>query len=124
MDKPNKYWGHQKARTNEPLAALLRNSEPFHTVTHRAIGDIPGCIPAVDVFVEHSLEDMKVYTTKRAEQFSNAVQTYIAAEKKIGGDGEKEMWFEGTRINPRNPPPIFIRNPAKKLVWGKKVSEG
>lgn len=38
----SKYWNYKKLPVNDN-AKLLRNSVPGHDVTHRDVGDIPGC---------------------------------------------------------------------------------
>lgn len=78
-------------------------------VTHRERGVIPGCIPAVDVFVERTQEEIFEYLAKKTEKFSRAVKAYIAGE--YGGiKGEKEMWYDADK---GNMPMVIIRNPAK-----------
>ena len=56
---------------------LLRNSEqPFHTVTHRAIGDIPGCIPAPrsGTFVNTTPEQARAEAQVRVDAFCKVVE--------------------------------------------------
>lgn len=66
---------------------------PAHDVTHRAIGDIPGCTPAPrsGTFVNTTLEEAQAETMARAEVWCRAVQAYCDGDYG-GNDGEKEMW--------------------------------
>lgn len=92
-----------------------KNDVCSNYATHRDIGDIPGCVPAVDVFVDRTQEEIAEYLSKKTAQFSNAVAAYIAGE--YGGiKGEKEMWYDAEK---GNIPLVIIRNPAKHF-WQKR----
>lgn len=61
----------------------MRNSpQPLHVVTHRAIGDIPGCslAPRSGTFVAISLEEARAETSARADAYAADVQAYIKGE--------------------------------------------
>lgn len=113
MNTTNRYWNYKKTQTSEPLAPLLRNSsEPFHKVTHRAIGDIPGCVsaPREHTFKDRSPEEMRALVVSRADVYSKAVQAYLKGE--YGGEnGLVEMWAAIDRA-----PPVF--DPFGKVVRG------
>lgn len=80
----SKYWG--------------RNSQPLHEVTHRAIGDIPGCTPAPreGTFVNTSHEEAKRITLARAQWWCEAIQKYVDGEYG-GTEGLKEAWSQASR---------------------------
>lgn len=61
-------------------------------VTHRAIGDIPGCVPAVDVFIERTLSEV------RAE---------------LENDPAWDAYLSGETKEYRRTPMKFFRNAAK-----------
>jgi len=63
-------------RKPAPVCVPKPNYVPFHTVTHRAIGDIPGCLPAQDVFVSVPIEVMQAETGKRAEEYCALVRSW------------------------------------------------
>lgn len=77
MNKASRYWNYKKAPAAivEPLGALLRNSEPFHQVTHRAIGDIPGCTPAPreHIYRPVTIEQARAENALRADRFIKAL---------------------------------------------------
>jgi len=72
----------------------IRNSpEPLHKVTHRAIGDIPGCTPAPreHTFKSSTLEECQAATAVRAEHWRVTMMKYVNGE--YGGDsGLEDMW--------------------------------
>lgn len=75
-----------------PTLPLRNSPEPFHTVTHRAIGDIPGCTPAPrsGTYIPVKLEAAKALTMARAEVYSQEVMKYVTGE--YGGDhGYEDM---------------------------------
>lgn len=47
---------------------------------HRAVGNIPGCVPAVDVLVPWDLDVMRFRTNLRAEEYIRLSQTVAADE--------------------------------------------
>lgn len=79
MVKASRYWDYSKKK--DEAAPLLRNSpEPFHAVTHRAIGDIPGCIPAVETFIERSSSEVHDYLMASAERYCHDMRTMAFQE--------------------------------------------
>lgn len=88
------------------LATLLGHNS---RVVTRMRGDIPGCIPAVDIFVSHDTASVRSHVVKQADQYCRAIKGYIAGE--YGGDrGWDEMWYDATK---GNVPLVFIRNPSR-----------
>lgn len=95
------------------LATLIGHNS---RVTTRMIDDIPGCIPAVDVFVDHDGEVVRAHIVRQANQYGAAIKAYV--DGAYGGiKGEPEMWFDATK---GNIPLVFIRNPSKRdyLITG------
>lgn len=102
----SRYWNYKKIKTpalvNKPWRYsdvtgephYIRNSEePLHVVTHRAIGDIPGCTlaPREHTFVACTLEEAQVATGKRAEKWRISLLKYVNGEYG-GNSGLEEMW--------------------------------
>jgi hypothetical protein len=82
-------------------------------VTTREFGVIPNCTPAVDVFVDHSQEEVHQYLNEKADQYVAAVRKFC--DGGFEGTGEaraQSMWeaaFKSTRVLQ------FLRNPAPKV---------
>lgn len=85
----SRYWG-------------LRNSvEPFHRVTHRAIGDIPGCTlaPRSGTFVGISREKAAALTLARADEYASHLAKYVSGEYG-GNSGLDDMWSAVSQMKP------------------------
>jgi hypothetical protein len=98
----SKYWNYKKKPEQITTLPALRNSpEPYHKVTHRAIGDIPGCTPAPreHTFRDTSAEEAAGMTTMRAALYAAEIQKYVNGEYG-GNHGLKEMWNAIERIKP------------------------
>lgn len=97
-----KYWNYKKPRVTGPLKwdeipgprLPMRNSpEPFHTVHHREVGNIPGCVMAPREGI-HRSEDLDTIQRKlhwRAERFLKA--------NGVGNLMEKQHYFRGDHFN-------------------------
>jgi hypothetical protein len=89
MARVNKFWG--------------RNSPPpLHDVTHRQIGDIPGCTPAPrdSIYRPQIHEDAQAMNNQRADVYERCFRKWEAGE--YPGDGNtslREMWSEISRTN-------------------------
>jgi|ERR1041385_2089864 hypothetical protein len=92
------------------LARIIGHNQ--YAIT-RPRGDIPGCVPAVDVFIERDIDDVRKITLAQGEQYAGAIRAYIDGEYGIGNDGEIEMWYRATKGNV--PMPV-LRNPSKRLL--------
>ncbi len=76
---------------------------------HRSVGDIPGCVPAVDVFVEHSEEEVHAHLLASADHYGNAVRCFIdGGFSGTGYERERAMYAEANNFKKL----MFIRNPA------------
>lgn len=119
----NKYWNYKKptinlhnqevarvehnrrhwryAQVNGPSLPLRNDPEPFHAVTHRDIGDIPGCTlaPREHIFRDTSAEQAAGMTAMRATLYATEIQKYVNGEYG-GNHGLKEMWNAIERIKP------------------------
>ncbi len=77
----NKYWGYKR-----------NGDKPFHDVTHREIGDIPGCTPAPrdGIYKPMDLQAAKRETFMRGKAYAEEVLKYCSGE--YGGDhGYEDM---------------------------------
>lgn len=75
-----------------------RNSEkPFHDVTHRAIGDIPGCTmaPREGIYRPEPIEQVRQKMHWRIERFlaANAIGNNLAKQEFFSGDSFNEPIF-------------------------------
>lgn len=86
---------------------FLNGTKRNYVIT-REVGNIPGCVPAVDVFMDHTEEEARAHVVRKADQYCNAIKAYIAGEYG-GHKGEKEMWYEANKYIQ---PLTFIKNPA------------
>jgi hypothetical protein len=72
------------------------------------VGDIPGCIPAVDVFIDRTEGEVRMHLTD--DPYSFAIEYYL--EGGFMGTGQERlnrMWekaLSGAKLT-------FIRNPSK-----------
>lgn len=88
----NKFWKRKSVPHVLPLEEPRRNYVPLHTVTHRPVGNIPGCTPAPrdGTFIAVSAEEAAAITMARAEVWSKEMLKYVAGE--YGGDhGYEDM---------------------------------
>lgn len=97
----NKYWNYGKGRLVHQPSPLRNSAEPLHVVTHRAIGDIPGCTPAPreHTFRPSSLEENQAITGARADEWCSHVMKYVNGEYG-GNSGLEDMWSAISRIKP------------------------
>lgn len=56
----------------EPTHSSFQNNYALH----RAIGDIPDCVPAVDVLAPVDLDYMRQFTSQRADEFISLLDNY------------------------------------------------
>lgn len=94
----------------------LPNYVPFHKVTHRAIGDVPGCLPAYDYFTHVSLEEMRVETGKRADEICRLINEWK------DGTGPGKDGFATFRNHPFHSTDVKLsplKNPSPKYqrIW-------
>ena len=91
--------------------------EPTHSsfqqnyALHRSHGDIPGCVPAVDVFAELDEQQVRDHIIASADHYANAVRHYI--DGGFLGTGNARvlaMWEHAARF----PKLTFIKNSAPK----------
>lgn len=107
--KRSKYWGFVK-RSDQAAKEVLRNSmPPLHDVTHRAIGDIPGCtlLPPNDRYIG-------VFPTAETCAFINSQKNMM----KFFDDGERLVYDSQPRQVPVDPPKVDhpITYPPKGFV--------
>lgn len=94
-----RHWRY--VQVNGPSLPLQNSPEPFHVVTHREIGDIPGCTlaPREHTFRDCSAEEAAGQTLMRAQLYAAEVQKYVSGE--YGGDhGLEDMWGGVAKIKP------------------------
>lgn len=94
-----RHWKY--AQLEGPTLPLRNDPEPFHKVTHRAIGDIPGCTmaPKEHIFRDTSAAQAAGQTMMRASLYAREMQKYVDGE--YGGDhGLEDMWSAISRIPP------------------------
>lgn len=77
--KRSKYWGFVKRRDQAAKEALRNSLPPFHTVTHREPGDIPGLIlaPRDSIFRSESAAVVEAELSLRSHHYSLDVESYI-----------------------------------------------
>ena len=78
MSEGKRFWGNKAPDPFTPTDSSFQRNYALH----RAIGDIPSCTPAVDVFVSIPLEVMRVHTARRAAEFCDLLQTCDAVTFK------------------------------------------
>lgn len=102
-----KRWNYRRAYVptieEDRIAKHGRNYIPFHDVTHRDIGDIPGITLAAreHTFVASTLAECQKITEKRANAYCEELMKYCRGQYG-GNSGEKDMWSAVSRL-----PPIF-----------------
>ncbi len=75
----------------------------------RKIGNIPDCVPAVDVFVEHTEEEVHAHLTASADHYGNAVRCFIdGGFSGTGYERERAMYAEANNFKKL----MFVKNPA------------
>jgi len=80
-------------------------------VVTREQGDIPGCVPAVDVLVEHSQEEVGEHLLASADHYCNAIRHFIAGGfSGTGYERLRAMYEEANNFKKLE----FIKNPAPK----------
>lgn len=81
-------------------------------VTHREYGDIPGILPACDVFVSVPIEEMQAATAARADEFVSLLHAWFTGKDKHGlAFGHRE--FMNNRFHREDAKLSVIRNPSK-----------
>lgn len=85
-------------------------------VVHRQRGDIPGCTPAVDIFVGYSEEEARAHVIAQADKYCNAIRSYVNGA--YGGQHSlQEMWRDATKGNVAL---VVLRNPSKPTTSSYK----
>lgn len=85
--------------------------EPTHSsfqqnyALHRAIGDIPGCVPAVDILMTITMEEMVIETSKRADQFIGLLENYATLSA-----------FTNDPLHRTDVTLVLVKNPCKPYV--------
>ena len=99
VEHNRRHWRY--AQVNGPTLPLRNDPEPFHEVTHRAIGDIPGCTLAAreTIFRDCSADEAAHATASRADDYAAHVMKYVNGEYG-GNHGLKEMWSAISQIKP------------------------
>lgn len=89
-------------------------------VTTREWGDIPGCAPAVDVFVDRTLEEVRAINEKHTERWVRRIRWWSNGKDDSGIPyGHREFMNDPIHNEPRL---SAIRNPAKAIK--RVVSDG
>lgn len=87
MGNASRYWNYSKKKTSVAMAEVppLRNSpEPLHVVTHRNIGDIPGC-----TMLPENERYIGVFPSKQACDFINEIKE---EKMKFFDDGRRMQY--------------------------------
>ena len=90
-------------------SGIFKTSRNYSETRERGV--IPGCAPAVDVFVEISQEEVREHLDKSADHYCNAIRHYI--DGGFSGTGNArvmEMWNHAFNFKKLE----FIKNPAPK----------
>jgi hypothetical protein len=99
MSNGRRFWGKHAIGNNR--------------VTTREWGDIPGCTPAVDVFVDITLEDMRLAIAPHTEKFIKRIHWWSNGRDDNGVEyGHREFMNDPIHNEKRL---SAIRNPAKSL---------
>lgn len=104
----NKYWNYKPKAGQITTLPALRNYKSFHDVTHREIGDIPGCTLAPREGI-HRSEPLDVIQAKLHWRIKRFVEA-----NAIGNLMEKQHFFRGDS---------FIDNGHEELrgAYGEKL---
>jgi hypothetical protein len=99
-------YGHSYASLEDALDHSVSNSR----VITREYGDIPGCTPAVDVFIAYDSEFVREFVSLSADRYVSAIRKYN--DGGFDGNGTERlqrMWEQAHSFDKL----VFIRNPSK-----------